>query len=221
VIPRLSVLACAALLIGASGAGAGDGDLYVQLTGEAVDLRDTDSSGEPGIRITTDYELGYGIQGALGYDVPGLFRAELEAGYRRNEVHALDIDLSALLGGGLFSGFVLDGHGHLSATSLMLNGYADFGIAGPWQGYLMAGGGLVHLVADVNTMGEIFVDDRATVWAYQLGLGVSRALDDNTTVVMGYRFLHSDRPGFRDAAGTRFTSEYRVHAFDLGLRYAF
>ena len=97
--------------------------IYFDLRGGLTSLSDSDLSGSdlsaafPGVTFEAEFDNGFGIEGAVGYEHPSGFRGELALGYRSNDFDNLSADgISASVGG------------QVEALSVMANGYAAFDV---------------------------------------------------------------------------------------------
>ncbi len=163
------------------------------------------------LSIDAEFTPGVALGVLFGHSYGNGFRFEGELGYRINEVN----DFTQ-------TGTSFGAKGEVSALSLLFNSYFDFHNRTLYTPYLGAGIGIVHLVYDANLRtGGIAFDDSATVFAYQLGTGVSYNLNELLALDFGYRFLGTDKPEFEDKDGDTFESEYLSHTLLVGLRYSF
>lgn len=175
--------------------------------------------GNPGatLVLTNEVETGWGGQVALGYDF-GRFRVEGEAGYTQNgsDRYRVSSPFTA----------VIPQDGTNEVLRFMGNGYFDI-TQGSVKPYVGAGIGVarVHVVTVAATVREPtptrLIDDRDTVFAYQLMGGVAVGLTPRVRVFGQYRWLDAGTINGRDARGERFTRGISGHNIDLGLRFAF
>jgi len=186
---------------------------YVELRGGANFFVDGDN--DPGgtgsfAGSETDYDSGFTGGIALGYAFSdrqrwgaGIWnnvRAEAEVAYSES-----DLDN----GGGANT--------ELTLSNYMFNLYYGCPTPHKWKPFI--GGGIG--AADVNFDGEALIDDDDTVFAYQLRAGLAYELSPNIETTLGYRFLDTEDPELRSAAGQRFDTETRSHAVEVGLRLRF
>jgi len=112
----------------------------------------------------------------------------------------------------------------VSAASLMLNGYANFGYFAGFSPYLGAGVGLSYLNWDYRgTLGNYSNED--VRFAYALMAGLSYDVNSNWTVDAGYRFLNVPEGNIVDDNAVldgdiRFEN-LMSHEVRLGVRYTF
>ncbi len=125
-------------------------------------------------------------------------------------------------------------HTSVSSTTLMFNGYYDFGKFGPITPYVGAGVGVAY-----NRMSEVYFtqndfllnriqgDSRLSL-AWSVMAGVGYQVTDRAVLDFGYRFMnygkaqsgHIDNTGY--AYNPRvFVNDMSAHEFKVGLRYHF
>ena len=206
----LFVMSCLFLILSSSVVFASDGantqGPYVALRLGVCFLDDANLS-EEGVpfSIDTEFDTGMVIEGAVGYDF-GMFRAEGEIGYRKN-----DIDEFSALGGSA------SGDGDFDALSLMANGYLDLENQTAFTPYIGAGIGYATVSANDISVGGIDVgDEDDSVFAYQLGVGVGYSATESLIVEIAYKYFATSDPDFEDTE-----AEYDSHNILIGIRYAF
>jgi opacity protein-like surface antigen len=218
---RLLTVAVLGLMLFTTSAQAADNEMYVSgnLGLVLVPDIDIDISGF-GPVATGEFDRGFGISGAVGYDF-GAIRAEGEISYRTNNG---DIGTIVGLGAGPIGG-------DISALSFMVNGYYDIHSANsPLVPYVGVGLGVASIDADISApllapFPQI-VDDRTTVFAYQLMAGLGYNISPTMTLTVDYRYFRTADPEF--SPGTAFISgtpdleaEYRNQSFNVGARFMF
>lgn len=180
--------------------------IYLELGGGAVSLMDSDISGS-GIDTDADFDAGYGVRAALGHAYGGGWRAEVELGYRANEVDTVDSS---------------SGSGDANALSGMINGYKDFDLGNGWMPYIGLGAGVVRVEADgYSPVSTSSIDDEDTVFGYQGIAGVAWSLSDSLALTADYRYLATDDLALTTAGGSNVDAEYRSHSVMVGLRFSF
>ena len=206
----LFVMSCLFLILSSSVVFASDGantqGPYVALRLGVCFLDDANLS-EEGVpfSIDTEFDTGMVIEGAVGYDF-GMFRAEGEIGYRKN-----DIDKFSALG------ISLSADGDIDALSFMANGYLDFENQTALTPYIGAGIGYATVSANDISVGGIDVgDEDDSVFAYQLGVGVGYSATESLIVEIAYKYFATSDPDFEDTE-----AEYDSHNILIGIRYAF
>ena len=131
--------------------------------------------------------------------------------YHRNDVDSISAGAASA-----------PGDGTVSALSIMANGYYNFGSGKPFLvPYLGIGAGYAMVDADESVLGFQFVDDSATVFAYQFMAGLGFNISSNTTLTVGYHYFVTSDPEFEDTTGVPFDSEYQSHDFTVGVRITF
>lgn len=168
------------------------------------------------------FNLSYspGLQGsaALGWDLgkDNLFggegRIELEYTRRSNPLDKAEFVEGKAPGGG-----------NLTVDSLLLNFMAvAWTESSRWSPYILLGIGAGRADASgLQVVGQPLSDDTATVFAYQMGVGVDYSLSDSVSLDLGYRFLGTTRPKFTEPSGHKFDIDYMSHGIVLGLRLGF
>jgi opacity protein-like surface antigen len=155
--------------------------------------------------IDTEFDSGFGFEAAMGYDF-GMFRAEGEIGYRKN-----DIDTFSAMG------VSLTGGGDIDTLSFMANGYLDFENQTAFTPYIGAGIGYAKVSANDISVGGLDVgDEDDSVFAYQFGLGVGYSATESLIIDVAYKYFATDDPDFE---GTE--AEYDSHNISIGIRIAF
>ncbi len=163
-----------------------------------------------------DFDTGWAIFGTLGYAFSNNFRAELEVGYRRNEIEGLR-EIGPVPG-------ALSPDGDLSEFTVMANLLYDIPLGQRLTLTVGAGVGVDQADLDVGVLG--FNDDE-WVFAYQGIAGLSYAIGDQTQLFVNYRYLHADAPEYTAAVAantvqqTSFLGDLGKHTATLGLRFAF
>jgi opacity protein-like surface antigen len=168
-------------------------DAYVEPRA-GVAFFDTDL---PNDVLDTDTDAGYSVGAALGLTSPTSgIRGEAEFLYQR-------------------AGFELGpDDDHVSAMTLMANGYYDFDTGGPVQPFVGAGVGVARVGAEIAGI----ADDDDWVVAYNAQTGLSANLNTGGQLTAGYRYT-----GYGDAAIAGFVGDFETqsHAIHLGYRHGF
>lgn len=189
------------------------GNPYASVQIGATWLEDADIDyNDPGfIDDESEFDTGYNIGAAVGYDF-GQGRLEAEVAYRQNDFDKINID-----------GIDFSADGDASALSLMVNGYLDIENQSPFTPYLGAGIGVADIsFNDVEVVGVGFADDEDTVFAYQLAAGVGIEVAPALIIDLGYRYFATDDPELDDdLALGGFETEYDSHNVSVGLRMNF
>ncbi len=150
------------------------------------------------------FDTGWAIFGTLGYAFSNNFRAELEAGYRHNEIERLrEI---APVPGALSTG------GDLSEFTVMANLLYDIPLGQRLTLTIGGGVGADQANLSVDALG---FDDDEWVFAYQGIAGLSYAIGDQTQLFVNYRYLHADAPEYTAAIAAN-TVQQTSFLGDLG-----
>ncbi len=177
------------------------------------------SFGTSGTSVSTDFDAGPEISGAIGYKFdtgsPLSYRIEAELGYM-----ILDVDSHAVAGVGNFSGG--DASGETNTFYGLANAYAqyDLGYTSP---YVTAGLGYAQTEFDgfsTSGTGEV-LDDTGTGLIWQVGVGTSFTLTDRIDLDIGYRYSGIEDVGVSAVDGTSSDVDLRSHKVLLGVRAAF
>ena len=167
------------------------------------------------IDISVDTGIGFGINGAVGYQFEDA-RVELEAGYDRNSVNSVSVnDLAEV-----------SVDGSVSILSLAVNAYYDIPTNSAWRPYIGAGGGIAKLSAndvsiEVPFLGPATLDDSGIGAIFQVQAGVAYDFSEDTSAFAGYRL--------QGVPGTKFTVEgvdadadtVLIHAVQVGAQMRF
>ena len=163
-----------------------------------------------------DFDTGWAIFGTLGYAFGNNLRAELEVGYRHNEIESLR-ELAPAPG-------ALSPSGDLGEFTVMANLLYDIPLGSRLTLSIGAGVGGDKANLDVDTLG---LDDHEWVFAYQGIAGLSYAIGDQTQLFVNYRYLRADAPEYTATIAantvqhTAFLGDLSKHTATLGLRFAF
>jgi opacity protein-like surface antigen len=145
------------------------------------------------------------FEGTVGYDF-GMFRAEGEIGYRKNDVDK-------------FSAFGVSvaGSGDIDTLSFMVNGYFDIETQSGLTPFFGAGIGYAKISANDFSVGGIDIgSEDDTVLAYQFGIGTGYSVTESLIIDLGYKYFVTEDPEFGDTK-----VEYNSHNIAIGIRYAF
>lgn len=150
------------------------------------------------------FENGWATIGSVGLALNRNWRAEVEVGYRRNNV--------ASVSGGSATGEV-------NAWSGLGNVLYDVDLGSSWTPYVGVGAGaLRYRASGLRTSGGSLTDSDV-VFAYQGIIGVSYAVTPNSRFFLDYRYLRADDPSVRDAAGNSLRTEYHSNTLMFGFRF--
>lgn len=175
------------------------GNFYIGGLGGVTLVSDSDvSDEEEDVSAEASFDTGFVFGGTVGYDF-GYIRTEGEISYRQNDLDELSEQ-----------GETEKLDGDISSLSFMANGFFEYENESRFTPY--AGGGIG--IARVEIDNDESYDD--TVFAYQIGAGLSYAATDKLSLDLSYRFLGTTDPNFDD-----FEAEYHSHNIVFGLRYNF
>jgi opacity protein-like surface antigen len=206
-------IACAALLPLATAAQSGiEGRPYASVSGGLSTLNDADAKSADGT-LEFDSESDIALAAALGYDFGANFRMETELSYQRNDVDRLNLK---------GSGMSLKASGEISSTSGLLNGYYDFNNISSVTPFVSAGIGMTK--AELKDFGAfsgnryLYLQDEpdGTAMAYQVGGGLSLALNYNLALDLKYRYFSAVDLKLDDVE-----FEYSSHNVYGGIRASF
>jgi len=160
-------------------------------------------------------EFNTGYVGLLdgGYGFGNGFRAELEFGYRRN-------DVDKIFGSATKSGAI-------GAYSYMVNGLYDFDLSSiGLPSYIVphVGGGLGAVTArfsDARFFNGHTVSGQDTQFAYQGIIGADYALTPHLKIGLDYHYLATNALRFKTELGQQTKSTLQDHEVLLALRYEF
>ena len=192
------------LIFGSSFAVAGS--VYLNGNLGAVWLLDSDLSQSDGTKGTAEYDTGFGMTGALGYDF-GWVRVEGEVGYRKNDYEK--VSSSGQTG--------LNTSGEVTSWDFMANSYIDIDTETPFTPYFGGGIGAAVLESSTLNAGGITIESGDdTVFAYQVMAGASYSFSEVWMVQLEYRFFGTTNPTYGNTE-----SEYMSHNVFLGIRLNF
>jgi opacity protein-like surface antigen len=189
--------------------------------------------GNPACNTTgslNDVGNSYVLGAAIGYRVHPKIRTELAVGYRGG--FQLD-DADAHVPPTSFKG-------DIRSWTLMLNGYYDFGAAGPWKPFLSAGLGYarneLRTVSATNAgagTGNLanfsLAGDTESGFAWSVGAGASYSYGNKVTLEVAYRYVDLGNiripaqtvslPGFGAQSYGGAKGDLSSHEFLVGLRF--
>ena len=171
----------------------------------ALSDSDATDSTAPGETIELSYDTGWTLGAAVGYRFNNL-RVEGELSYQKNDLD----QVSAM-------GVSLDGTGDASGTALLVNGYYVFANESAFTPYIRVGQGNAKVEAnDYAVNGVDIGSEDDSGFAYQAGVGVGYAVNENVTIDIKYRYFATVDAEF-DTAEVEIAS----HNFLVGVRYNF
>jgi len=187
---------------------AGDPGVYASLLGGAVITEEAEGNGNA-LSFKADYDVGFVIAGAVGYNFGNNIRLEGEFAYAETGINRINVTNAGSTGVPLGSGAAA---GNLVVRSFLVNGAYDFDTQTKFTPYVLGGFGIAQDDADeIRVSGLTLVNNHDTVVADQLGFGVDYALTDEVKIGASYRYFGTDTPTFNDVALQAFNSELHSH----------
>ena len=163
----------------------------------------------------SSFDTGWSVFGSAGYAFDSGVRAELEGGYRRNDIDQL---LTT-------NGSPLAPDGDLSEFTLMANVLYDFHLGKGLTASIGAGAG-----ADLARLesGTLAFEEDDWALAYQGLFGLNYAIGEGTHLFLNYRYMRVDAPEYNvnlagsPAASQRvaFQGDLEKQTVTMGLRFA-
>jgi opacity protein-like surface antigen len=201
---QIFTLAIATLALSAGAAHAGDWRSNLYMKGGVGWNHANESEYTSG---STDFEEGYTVSGAIGYDF-GAVRTELELAYRDNDVNDIYIGTTPQPNPG----------GDISSTAVMLNGYYDIPTGGAVTPYIGAGIGMAHVSANDFHVGTLSIGDETDdVFAYQGIAGANFAIDGGFSLFAEYKYFATSDVDIN----TTDSASYDNHSILAGFKYDF
>jgi opacity protein-like surface antigen len=165
-------------------------------------VSDSDVKDDFGDEAEISLDVGYGLSAAVGNAYENGARAEVEFGYRTNDID--DISVSGYRSASI--------DGDVSAMSLMANGFYDFTPNGKLSPFIGGGVGIAYVEGDIDYLGSA----NDYVFAYQASVGVAIIVTQSTKFDVQYRFFGTDDPDFDGLE-----AEYTTHNLMIGFRQSF
>jgi OOP family OmpA-OmpF porin len=165
----------------------------------------------------TEYTTGWALLGSVGYAFDSGVRAELEAGYRSNDLNRLVDILNSSLP-------TLPADGEFSSFTIMANALYDVPVSDQLALSFGLGVGVERAKLTIEELG--FQDDTWQV-AYQGLLGLNYNLSNRAQLFLNYRYLQTQRPEYPwhldpttgENRLTSFVADLNRHTVTFGLRY--
>ncbi len=185
--------------------GARHKGLYLSGTLGFTRVQDANVESSP---LDFSYEDGFNIGVAVGYGIGENIRIETELTHLENDLDKVEV---SGLGTAPTSG-------DIRSTSLLFNGYIDLKNGTPIITTLSAGAGIAKIDLDVDSVAGIYTgaSDDDKVFAYQLGLGLGYALQENIIIELKYRYFATDDFDFEGD-----DVEFKTHNISFGTRIFF
>ncbi len=171
-----------------------------------------------------DFDLGFGIDGALGYDF-GSFRTDLEFTFLSSKA-VFDVDPDDRREDDV------DADDTLTILALTANAWYDLYTGTAWTPYIGIGIGGTNLsvqLSEGTDDDDLYFDGTGWGFAYQAGVGVAFEVLSGFSLTAGYQFFGTLETEVRDDAGTSDDEDddYTVaptlmaHGIQLGMRFLF
>ena len=194
----IAVAAALAVLAGTFSARAETDGYYVTGEGGAALLPDLHLKGTPGGTSHENFDAGYALGGAFGYDDGDGKRIELDSLYTLSNLSKLD---------------GLSTNGHLRSTSVMVNGQIDLLHDTPITPYVGVGAGF----ADISARADGYSGHD---WkpAYQAEAGLRDDLTNQVSLFGEYRFSQSEAVPLSNGIDTA-RQHFADHGLMAGLTY--
>lgn len=170
--------------------------------------------------VTIESDLGLALGAAVGYAFENI-RVEGEIAWQKN-----DFDKASNSWGQ-----ELELEGDISSLAFLLNGYYDFRNSSAFTPFATAGIGMARIDVDDMKVSDIRVpaseapeaSGHDTVFAFQLGFGVSYAVSDSISLDVKYRYFRTQDPEFEGDASDPdpAEAEYSSHNIYAGIRVFF
>jgi outer membrane protein OmpA-like peptidoglycan-associated protein/opacity protein-like surface antigen len=205
------------------------GDLGLGDAGETLGLCFTipgdPGSQEQGAPYQLDFQVKNGAGGGLliGYGYESGLRPELALSYRRNDLESVRLGPGFTdADGNSLEGQPIDGaDGQLESLSFMGNLWFDLKNSSRLTPYIGGGLGFRSVDLEINGTGGLAGDDKDTVFAYQVGAGLSFALNTRLSLSLDGRYFDSDKVTLSNPSDQPAELEYKGATAGLALRYVF
>jgi opacity protein-like surface antigen len=188
---------------------------------ELVNESASDGPISVGVSVDIESDPGAAFIGAVGYKMQN-FRVEGEVGYQKNDFDQLKIEAQASAFGFTASEEAsLALTGDMTALSFLANVYYDFPTGTKFTPFITAGIGWAEVeVNDIDfadfSVGADSFDD--SVFAGQVGAGVSYAITEMLELELKYRYFMTDDLEFEDDFSIDGPASHNVY---LGMRFNF
>ncbi|SFR47692.1 Outer membrane protein beta-barrel domain-containing protein [Yoonia tamlensis] len=239
---KMSIAACAALLISSAPAYAGglgdmvaepapvapliaplqtNNDYYVSVFAGSNAVSDIDTNYDFFDNdYTVAFDTGFVAGVTFGKRISETLRVEGELSFASAEA----ANYSAISSAGYVFADSVTAEGNLDATYLLVNVWYDIPTAGPLGYYVGGGLGGAKVDGDITFNGFAFgYGPGETKLAGQIGAGLMYDVSQSLTLDVGYRFKHVGDVDFEDSDGTGVYTGGTVqsHSLQAGLMYNF
>ncbi len=218
---KLAIALALATTALATPAVAADHTWYAGVEGGGLLVEDSTFDAQTTFRgVTTNFNNNFKIDHKKGYDLDliggydfGMFRAEVEAGYKRASLSRLAFTPN---GGGFSQN---DISGSVRAYSVMGNLLLDFGPEDGWNGYVGGGAGLANVRYKINSLTGSGSDSDRSV-AFQGIAGIRKSISDNIDLGLKYRYFVAPRLDYNIDLGSTST-KFKSHSLMASLIFNF
>src|SRR6185437_11570319 len=191
--------------------------------------------------VDTSFKTGFVLGGNAGVEWGNGLRTELELAFRQNNSkkhahlkthfhsHFLTYTTSTTDGGvttlstsDRSRDSEVPANLRLRAWSLMANAWYDFDLGLPVTPYVGGGIGLAQVKISGDLAGRRLFEKNDSVFAWQVGAGVSMPISDTTKLFLDYRYFAADNahlklePGYN---GGSINADFNSHSLMVGVRF--
>lgn len=225
-VPAVATFSQSAMMMESSGVYVNVGGaltLVPGLTKVPYDKLDPEPVHKDGKNTNWDFDLGFGADGALGYDF-GSFRADAEFTYLTAKA-VFDVDKTQRRENDDKADDTLT---VLAATA---NAWYDLDTGTAWSPYIGIGVGAANVQVKLATgeeTGDVYFEGNGWGFAYQAGVGVAVEVLTGFSLVGGYQFFGTLQTKVTDQGdSTAATDDLTVsptlmaHGVHLGMRFLF
>lgn len=221
----LSLLFSAGIVLPMAAGAQETGRVYIEGRGGVTFLPDDETSDETGFTVKEEYDTGYNVGAAVGYAGPRGLRGDIEVRYRHNDLDKFtiieDAGFGVANGLGDLDGLDLEFDAQVSSLAAMANLYYDIDLGFPVTPFIGGGIGFANVDVEATVLGETFIDDDDTVFAYQGTAGLTYDINGSFMLSLAYQYFRTGDVKVTSTDGEPGEGEYESHNVYLGLRYAF
>jgi opacity protein-like surface antigen len=187
--------------------------------------------GGGGVRVTNQYEFGFGNGLMAGYNVGPVLggiglRGEIEIGRSQFSIDTHTVNGTKITGA--------DSFGDLRSVQGFANAFIDINLGrmmgAPAGSFMYAitpfvGGGIGFAQVELRKMGisatGVLMKDSDAKFAFNLSAGVGIEIFERTTLEIGYRYMGVPDLEFVARDGTKTKTELKANLFTIGMRRQF
>lgn len=186
-------------------APASDAGFFVGVKGGFFWLQD-ESAQQGGISADVNFKTGWGVTLPIGYDFGNGFSVAFTAGYYEAGIDSIDITSGSSRGS-------VSANGEVQLVPLMANASYHVKLVDNLHWYVGAGLGTVHNEVSVDSVGgqNIGYDQSGWDFGFQAFTGLRYELTEQTSLNLGYRFLHVNSDG----------DDHNGHSLEIGVSWRF